>query len=743
MLKELKKIFPHFIDSILNSYTQVFFSNNRIFAIILIIVTFFDLNAGISGLIAVLASNLTAYLIGFNRFNIKSGFYGFNSLLVGLGLGIYYQMHIEFILILLFASIFTLFVTLMLEGVIGKYGLPYLSISFLFGIWMVTLASREFTALTVSERGIFMSNELYDIGGGLLVRIYNWFININLHESIVIYFRSLGAIFFQYHLFAGIVIAIGLLIYSRIAFLLSIIGFFSAYLFYQFVGGNLYELSYSYIGFNFILSSIAIGGFFIIPSRYSFLWVILLTPLISITITSTMAVMSLFQLSIFSLPFNIIVLLFLYILKFRERYFTKPEIVIHQQFSPEKNLYSQMNNKERFHNFKYLPISLPFWGEWTVTQAHHGEITHKDEWAHAWDFEIKNDDGFGYKNGGNIKEDFLCYNKPVICPADGWVEEILDGVEDNEIGDSNLEQNWGNTIVIKHNEKLFTNISHIKKESFKVKKGDFIKKGDIVAHCGNSGRSPEPHVHFQVQETPFIGSKTLDYPISHYILHQNGKYKLKTYSKPSKEDVVSKIEKNQTLYKAFHFVPGQQLKFIVTSSSSQKERTVYWEVQSDIYNNTFLFCAKTKSKAWFKNDGSMHYFTHFEGNKNSLLFYFYLGAYKVISGFYKGLKIEDKYPIHILNNKGLVFLQDFIAPFFMFVKSGYEMEYIKINDGLTDSHILFLSSATVKNGSKITRKLNFEFEIESNKIKRMVVMDGANTVEAREVSTMQEDSEKV
>ncbi len=49
----------------------------------------------------------------------------------------------------------------------------------------------------------------------------------------------------------------------------------------------------------------------------------------------------------------------------------------------------------------------------------------------------------------------------------------------------------------------------------------------------------------------------------------------------------------------------------------------------------------------------------------------------------------------------------------------------------------------MKNGSKITRKLNFEFEIESNKIKRMVVIDGANTVEAREVSTMQEDSEKV
>jgi urea transporter len=344
----------------------------------LIVVSFFDLNAGISGLIAVLASNITAYLMGFNRHNIKSGYYGFNPLLVGLGLGIYYQMHIEFVLILLFASLFTLFITVMLEGVIGKYGLPYLSISFLFGIWIVTLASREYTSLSVSEKGIYMSNELYAIGGAFFVKIYNWFSNLNLHESIVIYFRSLGAIFFQYHLFAGIILAIGLLIYSRIAFLLSLVGFFSAYLFYQFVGGNIYELSYSYIGFNFILTAIAIGGFFIIPSKYSFLWVILLTPLISLTITSTMAVLSLFQLSIYSLPFNIVVIMFLYILKFRERSMNKPEMVVHQQFSPEKNLYSQLNNKERFHNFKYIPISLPFWGEWIITQAHHGEYTHKE-----------------------------------------------------------------------------------------------------------------------------------------------------------------------------------------------------------------------------------------------------------------------------------------------------------------------------------------------------------------------------
>lgn len=730
----LRQIFPHFINSLLNSYSQIFFSDSKIFAIILVVISFFDLNAGISGLIAVLVSNAAAYLIGFNREKITGGYYGFNSLLVGLGLGIYYQMQMEYLLILIFASAFTLFVTVVLEGIIGKYGLPYLSISFLVGIWTVTLASRTFTALNISERGIFMPNELYDLGGDSLVSLYYWFNNLNLHESIVTYFRSLGAIFFQYHLFAGILLAIGLLIYSRIAFLLSVIGFFSAYLFYYIVGGSFQDLSYSYIGFNFILTSIAIGGFFIIPSKYSFLWVILLVPLISICITSTMTIMSLFQLSIYSLPFNLVVIMFLYIMKFRERYFNKPEFTIYQQFSPEKNLYSQLNSKERFYNFKYLSFSLPFWGEWKVTQAHHGEFTHKLEWAHAWDFEIADERDSTYKSSGTICEDYYCYRKPVICPADGWVEEILDGIEDNEIGDSNLEHNWGNTIVIRHHEKLFSKISHIRKETFRIKKGDFVKKGDILAQCGNSGRSPEPHVHFQIQETPFIGSKTIDYPLGHYVLHAGTGYKLMSYSKPEKNDLVSNIVRNHSLFHAFHFVPGQQLKFKVKNKDSEDE--VIWEVQTDIYNNTLLYCTKTGAKAWFKNDGSIHYFTHFEGNRKTLLFYFYLGAYKVISGFYKGLVIQDIYPIHLLNNRGLIFFQDFIAPFHVFIKSEYHMEYVKIKDNLTDSHILFISKAVVKHGGRKTREINFEFEIESNRIRKMIVIEGEKIIEAHEVSTV-------
>ena len=245
-MKKLRAVFPSFFSSIVNSYTQIFFSNSRIFALILIVVSFFDFWAGLSGVIAVIVSNTLAYLIGLNRVSITKGYYGFNSLLVGLGLGVYYQPGPEFFIVLFFAALLTLFITLMLEGVVGKYGLPFLSLSFLLGTWAVSLAARQFTALHVSERGIYMTNEMFRLGGYGMVTSYNWLNNVGIPESVRLYFTSLGAIFFQYHLFAGILVATGLLIYSRIAFILSLVGFFSAWAYYHFIGADIRELSYSY-----------------------------------------------------------------------------------------------------------------------------------------------------------------------------------------------------------------------------------------------------------------------------------------------------------------------------------------------------------------------------------------------------------------------------------------------------------------------------------------------------------------
>ncbi len=684
------------------------------------VVSFFDFWAGLSGFIAIVVSNAMAYLIGFNRMNIKNGYYGFNSLLVGLALGVYYQPGPEFFIVLAFSSMLTLFLTLMVEGVVGKYGLPFLSLSFLLATWLVSLATRQFTALHVSERGIFMTNEMFALGGNRMVESYNWLANLRIYGSVRLYFTSLGAIFFQYHLFAGILVAIGLLIYSRIAFILSLVGFFSAYAYYIFIGADIQELTSSFIGFNFILTSIAIGGFFIIPSRWSFLWVILLTPLISIILTSTNVIFSIFQLSVYSLPFNIVVLIFLYSLKFRERFYDKPQLVAYQQFSPEKNLYSHVNYKTRFGKSLIFPFVLPFWGEWKVTQGHNGKFTHQGDWRHAWDFEVTDEEGLTYSGDGNNCENYYAYNKPVIAPADGHVEEIVDEVEENEIGKVDLEHNWGNTIILRHTDQLYSKLSHLKKKSFKVAVGDTVKKGQVLANCGNSGRSPVPHVHFQIQGTPYIGSKTLDYPINHYILHKAGIFELKSYISPENNALVSNISKNSSLEKAFHFIPGQKFKLNVTQPG-EKDYQVDWEVQIDAVNNMFIFCEKSKSRAYFRNDDDIHYFTNFEGNKSSLLFKFFLGAYKIMLGYYNNLLVKDQFPVNMFNNWIVNLGQDFIAPFWIFSHSEYSLKYLGMDDALMQTKFRLRSMVCAKVGNREIKKMECELFIGPHGLELFVI----------------------
>lgn len=720
--EKINRTFPSFWQGIFNSYTQIFFSNNQIFAGILFVVSFFNFPAGLAGLLATVISNFAACLMGLNHAGIKKGYYGFNSLLVGLGLGLFYQPGPAFFVVLVFASILTLLLTLWFEGVIGKYGLPYLSLSFLFGTWMVSLASRQFSTLQISEQGIFMTNEMFSIGGFSLVSSYNWFNDLNLPPALHLYFTSLGSIFFQYHLFAGILIAIGLLIYSRVSFVLSIVGFFSAYLYYQIVGADMQQLSYNFIGFNFILTAIAVGGFFIVPSWWSFLWVVLLTPIIAIILTSMQSVFSIMQLSVYSLPFNMVVLLFLYALKFRERYFTKPELVAYQQYSPEKNLYSHLNYKARFGRALYFPMTLPFWGAWDVTQGHSGNFTHQADWRYAWDFEVIDDSGHTYSDKGDFPEDYYAFNKPVTAPADGRIEQVVDGIDENIINNVDLEHNWGNTIIIRHQDKLFSKLSHLKRGSIKVDVGALVKKGQVLAHCGNSGRSPFPHLHFQVQETPYIGSKTLYCPISHYIRHIKGSYELVSYDVPRYGEKVSNVSKNQSLEKAFHFIPGQVFRYHVHTNAGQEDE-ITWEVQVDALNNTSFHCQKTQSRAFFYNDGDIHYFTHFEGDKNSLLFYFYLAAYKVMTGYYKGLVLTDNYPVNTFNNKISGWFQDFIAPFYIFTQSGFSLQYLSMDDELMQTGIRMQSTTVALLAGHELRRLDFDMFVGNNGLERLAIRD--------------------
>jgi urea transporter len=689
----LKNIRETILPAIINSYSVIFFLNNRWMALAVLLASFLNFWAGLSGLLAVIMAVLLADSLGFDKAQLRNGVLSFNALITGIGLGTFFDPGFLFFTLLALSTLLTLIISVALGGWMFKYGLPFLSIPFVVTFWFVVLPAELYENIGLTQRNIFWMNEIYSVGGNSLLHFYQTIESWEINKLLDIYLRSLSSIFFQNNLISGVIIAIALLISSRIFFSLSILGFISAYIFAQFSGSEAASITYYNIGANFIMVAIAVGGFFIIPSRYSYLWTILLVPLTSILLVFFIRLFGFAQLPVFSLPYSIVTILFVHFLRQRA---SEKKLVLTpvQYYSPETNLYSWLNNRERLSRFWFYPLQLPFWGTWSVTQGHDGDFTHKGAWGKALDFMITDNTGKSYKNTGNYCEDYYCYGKPVLSPADGIVAEILDHIEDNDPGQVNTTQNWGNSVVIQHLPGIYTQLSHLKNNSVRVKVGDYVKAGDLLAHCGNSGRSPYPHLHFQVQAYPAIGSKTIDYPVSYFISHYPVK-QLKQFERPVLGELVSNLNRHPLLHAAFNILPDNSMEFMYEDERGNKQ-TEHWDSYTDAYNYKYLHSRETDAVAYYTCDQMMFYFTAFYGSKKSLLYQFYLIAFKVLLSDLE-MKISDKVPIHMLDtHKMSAGINDFVAPFVNFVSADFSSSIIQM-DQLTDTNQTEIESEIVIN----------------------------------------------
>jgi murein DD-endopeptidase MepM/ murein hydrolase activator NlpD len=99
---------------------------------------------------------------------------------------------------------------------------------------------------------------------------------------------------------------------------------------------------------------------------------------------------------------------------------------------------------------------------------------------------------------GNLKYayDFgMPVGTTIIAARAGTVVFVRDNFTDNDHG-----KNQGNAIVLLHEDGTYALYAHITNRGSKVKVGQIVKQGDRIALSGNSGESPIPHLHFQVNE---------------------------------------------------------------------------------------------------------------------------------------------------------------------------------------------------------------------------------------------------
>ena len=80
---------------------------------------------------------------------------------------------------------------------------------------------------------------------------------------------------------------------------------------------------------------------------------------------------------------------------------------------------------------------------------------------------------------------------PVYAVADGYV-----------VTSTRLNGSYGNYIIIKHDNGLFTLYAHGQAGSIAVSKGQRVSKGQQIMRVGNTGNSTGPHLHFEVRQYP-------------------------------------------------------------------------------------------------------------------------------------------------------------------------------------------------------------------------------------------------
>lgn len=605
-MEQTQGVVKNFGYSLVNAYSSILFSEKKIVGVLLILSTLIEPLTGITGIIGVVAALAFARILNFEEWSSQSGVLGFNSMLVSLGVGYFMPNELfwtpTYWIVVIGSSLITLLLFITLNYLTTTYlNMPSMSLSFsivavLFSFFIMRIGQ----VTVIQDRFTLWSGELAQSN------ILNY------------YLQSLGSIFFSPYLISGILVVLAILFATRIGFLLSLMGFGISYYFVSLFSTTylesigLYQISYT--AFNLMLIAISIGGVFLVPSLASY---IIAGFACVLGFVITYAFQFLFEnyfVAPYAFPMNITVILIVMALRLRLQN-KHPYIANFGIYVPEDNLKYYYSQIRRFYQADGAQFYLPFIGEWTVTQGNHGGLTHQLQWSYAWDFEITDRENKSYRGAGDKVQDYYCYGKPVLSSAGGWVVNLVDGIEDNPIGQINTRENWGNLVVLNHGTGIYSMYCHIKKGTIKVKSGEWIAKGEKLGLVGNSGRSSVPHLHFNVQRGAEPGSQTIKSKLINYKL-RNGNLVFKAFATPEEGDILSPLVPVNYLQDLLHLKVEDSSTFLV--KCGDREFVEKWVVEVDLVGR-FSIKSDRKSSLEFSIYDGIFNVLNFKGETKSAL----------------------------------------------------------------------------------------------------------------------------
>ncbi|MCB9793138.1 MAG: urea transporter [Alphaproteobacteria bacterium] len=590
------------LDATLRSYARVIFARRRAVGALLLLATLSTPAIGLAGLLGSALATSVALLLGMDRALAREGVYGLNGLLTGLVLGAFLAPSLQLLALAPALALLVVLIHVSLGTALQYHlRLPVLSLPFVLACWL-SLAAASPTQMVWRPLAGAANTPAFP-GPAELERLLG----------------ALGAIFAVPTWTAGALVLAALVLWSRIGASYGLLGYAAARLFELTVLQRPGALDPMTLGFNVVLTSVALGGVFFIPGRAS-LALALGTSLATVALSAGLAEpLARLGLPLLALPFNLMVMVTLYALAQRTG-LGGPRPVTLPRESPEEVLAAHALSERRFGRAVSVALRLPFRGSWVVTQGNEGEHTHQGLWRHGLDFEVMGPDGQRHEGAGERVQDWRAYGLPVCAMAAGTVVRVVSELPDNKVGEADTKQPWGNLVVVQHGPALFSLVAHLQPHSVQVVLGQYVTAGQVLGRCGNSGRSPVPHLHVQLQATPTPGAPTLPIAFHGVVLEGRDADTLLAEHLPQEGESLRNPAVDPELRDALAFPQGQQLRAEVRVGEETHEEVLSSEI--DPLGRRSL-ASDRGGRLWFDSgEGGFVAYDH-EGPRDGALFALY------------------------------------------------------------------------------------------------------------------------
>lgn len=327
------------------------------------------------------------------------------------------------------------------------------------------------------------------------------------------FFRSLGMLLFLPKVEVGVVVAIAILLWSRLMFLTGAIGWICG------IGcGLLLErmgLSYLWLlaAHNYFVAGMLLGSVMFLPGRG--IWIVAMIAGVAASVL-TAYFQYLFPGSAFAflpVPATLTVWLGVGALLMQDHGGPmRPNV--ESDVAPEMAWWTTAYRIERFGEHEPL-LAVPLAGKVVVTQGFDGPYSHAGRWRHALDLQRP-------QAVGAVAAEATVWEAPVYAPAAGIVESIRTDVADNPLGVTNYAEMWGNFVIIRCDTGGWVMLAHLRQGSVAVAPGMRVEIGTYLGRVGNSGRSPASHLHVHAQVGPQASASTRPFRLANFLTAEEG-----------------------------------------------------------------------------------------------------------------------------------------------------------------------------------------------------------------------------